>query len=53
MFEVCFLYFVYDFIIIIIIICIQQVYYAPVNHARPSPVIHVPNYMDYYLFTDP
>jgi len=31
----------------------SQTYYAPVSHARPSPIIHVRNYMDYYSFTDP
>ena len=33
--------------------CSQQTYYTPVNHARSSPIIHVPNYMDHYSFTDP
>ena len=27
--------------------------YAPINHIRPHPVIHIPNYMDHYSFTDP
>jgi len=34
--------------------CSQQAYYAPVNHAIGlHPVIHVPNHMDHYSFTDP
>ena len=34
--------------------CSQQAYYAPVNHAIGlHHLIHVPNYMDHYSFTDP
>jgi len=30
----------------------SQTYYAPVSH-NLQPVIHIPNYMDHYSFTDP
>jgi len=32
--------------------CCQQAYYAPINQSCLYPVIHVPNYIDYYSFTD-
>jgi len=28
-------------------------YYTPINHLGLHPIIHIPNYMDHYSFTDP